>query len=158
MSGPNDPLRAEHQRLKAEARATRRSFASGPQGAIARELRAAMTEYHRMREQGVSREDACKGLEAVIREVWPKGTTKFPPTCEVCEDPGWIERTCWAEQRCGRKVCVDRHPSFEHAYVEPCHCLQGERHRRKVRTVEDQLAAVGKTTKRKPGGWRQVGS
>lgn len=156
---PDDPLGQQHADARRDAARARRGFASSQLGAFANAMSAAMTEYHRMREAGVSREDACKGLEAVIRDAWPKPTTKYPPACSDCDGTGWREMVCWAEQRCGRRVCVDRHPSWEHRYVVSCHCLAGDRRRARPTMPEDALTAVGRmqTRKKTNRGFTRVG-
>ena len=114
-----------------------------------------MAEYLKMREQGVSQEDACKGLEGVLREVFP--LSKFGPRCLECDDSGWRERVCWANQRCGREWCAKAHPAHEHAYLEPCGCPAGDRHRARLARGDEALAAVGKVTK-KPRSFTRFGA
>lgn len=122
---------------------------------LVRHLTQAMQEYHRMRAEGVSHDDVCRGLEAIVREVFP--LSKYPPRCLTCDDTGLRDRTCWAEQRCGRQKCIEAHPSLEHAYVVPCDCPAGDKFRRKAVTDTDQLAQVGKVT-RKPRSFSRFGA
>lgn len=147
----DDPLRAEHESLQRAVASSRRAF-QHEAGPFVLAMTAAMDEYRTMRQTGVSQEDACKGLEAVIRDVWPKPTTRYPPACSDCEATGWRGMVCWHEQRCGRESCARRaHPSLEHRYVVPCDCTSGERFRPRVWQPEDQLAAVGKMKPKKRG-------
>ena len=119
-------------------------------------MTATMGEYLRMRAQGVSREDAERGIEAVLREAWPKRTTKFPPQCDECDDTGWAYHVCTHQMRCSTHAQRDLHPSVEHSYVTPCHCAKGDRHRKQARGLDDEIAAVGKV-QRPQRSWRQVG-
>lgn len=143
-----DILRDEHNELRREARQGRREFAKSTERKFARAMREAMTEYHRMREQGVSREDACRGLEAVIREAWPKALSKFGPMCQACEDTGWRETSCTHAMRCGRRWCSTATPEWDHLYVVACDCANGERFKARLRSAEDEIAAVGRQSRK----------
>jgi hypothetical protein len=90
------------------------------------EMKAAMLAYLGMRREGVSREDACQGVEAVLRGSWSKPVTKFPPRCDLCDDSGWLFRTCTDGMRCRRESCHKKHPASEHSYVEKCGCVAGD--------------------------------
>lgn len=77
----------------------------GPSVAVA-DLQSAMDDYLAMRAAGVSREDACKGLEGLLRALIPIQRT-WNYDCEACLDTGfapfvdergrrWTERcVCW---------------------------------------------------------------
>jgi hypothetical protein len=142
--------------MRKDAGAKRKAFVGTVASAFVRAMWKAMALYREARGQGVSREDAGNGLELEIRAAWPKGVSKFAPQCGSCDDTGWTEHTCWERHRCGREVCA-RNPERQHLYVEPCGCANGDRMRKKIRTTEDAIAAAGRTTKRKAGGWKQVG-
>lgn len=142
---------SDPQALRQAARAKRKAFTASPDGAFVRAMKSAMAEYHQMRAADVSREDACQGLEAVLRDAWPHVPSKFSPACDACADTGWRETLCWHEARCGRRRCHDLHPSTEHPYGVPCDCAAGDRMRAKVKTQEDAIAAVGRTQKAKKG-------
>lgn len=142
---------------KKAARASRRAFAQSPISAFVRKMRAVITEYLKARLAGVSREDGIRGIEEELRGAWPKSVSKFRPNCDACDDTGYVEHTCWDQQRCGRRVCA-ANPERQHLYVEPCHCPNGDRMRAKVATTDDAIAAAGRTQKRKTRGWRQVGA
>lgn len=122
---------------------------------FAAEAWAALLEYLKYRKAGVSKLDAVRGVEAIIRETWPLPPTKFEPRCQNCEDTGWSERLCWDQERCGRRFCGN-HSEYEHRYVEPCFCLAGERHKARIATVDDAIARAGKTAKKKPSGFSRV--
>lgn len=121
-------------------------------------MQDAMSEYRRMRSQGVSREDGIRGLEAVLRASWPKAASKFGFTCGNCEDTGWVEHHCAPGRFCGRELCLRRHPPVEHTYVRPCGCPKGDEHRRKMPTAEDAVSAAGRVQKGKKRGWTPVGA
>jgi hypothetical protein len=141
--------------MRKSACAGRKAFAAvfSP---FVRAMRKAMGLYLTARDQGVSREDAEKGLELEIRGCWPKGVSKFAPQCGSCDDTGWTEHTCWERHRCGREVCA-KNPERQHLYVEPCGCANGDRMRKKIRTTEDALAAVGRTAKKRSGSFSRIG-
>jgi hypothetical protein len=71
--------------LRAGVRADRREFAQSVDGKFARTMVAAMVQFAEMRKSGVSFEDAARGIEAELRDVWPGRTTKFDqcPACGV---------------------------------------------------------------------------
>jgi hypothetical protein len=119
-------------------------------------MKAAVDEYLRMRSEGVDREDAERGLEAVLRESWPKPPSKFPPACEDCHGTGYREMTCWDQQRCQRESHATWSPALEHTYVVLCSCIAGDRFRRAKLEPVDEMASVGRGRKRKPTGWTKL--
>lgn len=144
--------------MRKAAREKRKAFAASVFSVFERAMRKAITLYLKARKDGVSREDGIKGLEEELRAAWPKSVSKFAPACDACDDTGWTEHLCWADLRCGRKWCAASASSFQHLYVDPCACANGDRMRKRVQTTEDALVAVGRTQKRKARGWTQVGS
>lgn len=153
-----DRATAEFYAAKKAARAQRQAFRHSSEAGFVRTMQHAIQQFLDARSQGVSREDACKGLEAELRGAWPKAPSKFSPDCSECDGTGWHEHTCWSEQRCGRERCARQHPAWEHVYVTPCGCVRGDSHRQRVAAVEDALTAAGRTQRRKKASWRQVGS
>jgi hypothetical protein len=141
--------------LEARARSGRRSFARSPLGAFARAMRQVMRDYEGARAAGVSREDAVKGIEEVLREVWPGKVTKFP-ACDGCDGTGWRLCYCTDALRCRRELCTRRHPAWEHTYVVPCECEKGDKFRPRL-VQPDDLGDVAKTRKRRSGGWSRMG-
>ncbi len=132
------------------AREARRAFASSTDSGFVRTMQGAIRQYITMREQGVSREDGIKGLEAELRDAWPKSVSKFKPACDGCEDTGWREMTCWDRLQCGREVCA-KNPGRQHTYAVACDCPKGDRLRARVRSSEDEIAAIGRTPRKKRG-------
>lgn len=154
-----DPLRDEHEMLQRAVLASRRQFEQSIDSEFVREMKAATDEYLKAREAGVSKDDAVKGLELVLRSVWQKPVSKFHEDCEVCQDTGWQTRFCTHDMRCGRKVCREQHPSHEHRYVEPCACPAGDRFRPRgpATDPDDAIAQAARGKRKKATGWRQVG-
>lgn len=142
--------------MRKAVRDKRRAFAASVFSVFERAMRKALGLYLDARRQGVSREDAEKGLELEIRAAWPKSVSKFAPQCGSCDDTGWTEHTCWERHSCGREVCA-RNPERVHLFVEPCGCAAGDRMRKKIRTTDDAIQAAGRTQKRKAGNWKQIG-
>lgn len=151
-----DTLRDEHQALRKQARDSRRAFAQSASSGFVKAMQEAMNDYRQARADGVSRDDACKGIEAVLRDAWPHRASKFAATCQACDDTGWREMFCDDRMRCGRQRCATN-PEIQHAYVEPCQCPSGDKKRARVRTGDDAMAAVSKTAKKR-GGFTRFGS
>lgn len=136
---------------RASARAGRRAFAASAVSQFVRVMRDAMSQYLTARAQHVDREDCIRGLEMELRAAWPKSVSKFRPACDACDDTGFIDRVCADQLRCGREVCA-KNPERQHTYVEFCHCAKGDMKRPRERTTEnDQLAAVGRSMRKKRG-------
>ena len=77
----------------------------------------AVSEYRRMRREGVSREDAQQGLALVIRDHWPKGREEpWRYYCDVCQDTGL---------RTVQKPSVV-YGGADVPWKEPCQCLKGQ--------------------------------
>jgi hypothetical protein len=140
--------------LRKAARASRRAFAASPLSRFVNKMQECMRDYLKAREQGVSREDAVKGIEEVIRDVWPKRPSKFQ-TCVGCDDTGWRLVECNHGLRCGRERCSWGDTTWVHDFVVACECAKGEPFRRSGQKRqprgEDDLSEVGKTRKRKSG-------
>ena len=134
----DDPLREEHEALQRAVKASRQAFQASPDSAFVKAMRGAMDDYSKMREQGVKRDDAVKGIEAVLRANWPHAPSRFPSTCDACEDTGWREHRCTHGHRCGRSVCAHMHPA-QTAYVPPCDCHKGDGLRPRVATPDDNI-------------------
>lgn len=141
-------LAASAADLRRHVRAARRAFARTSEYRKSVALEGAVREYLHMRAEGVSAEDACKGLEPFLRELFR--TTKFTPTCDACDDRGVIFGRCTDTDRCGAKFCA-LNPEVEHSYARPCVCGHGDRFRQRNKpSPDDAIVAAGKT-KRKTG-------
>jgi hypothetical protein len=141
---------------KKTIRASRRAFAQ-THSVFVKAMWSAMAQYSQAIQQGVSREDAAKGLEEEIRGAWPKSVSKFKPACDSCDDTGYIDRVCWDRHRCQREVCA-HNPERQHSYVEICHCPKGDLKRPKQHTPDDAFSGAGRTGKKKPRGFTRFGS
>lgn len=89
------------------------------------EFQSAMDDYLAMRAAGVSREDAVKGIEGLLRALLPpKRMEPWHFECEACEDSGWETRSCHPGTRvtCGLRRCDGEHP--EHTYAVACWCRE----------------------------------
>lgn len=151
-----DPLRDEHEQMQRAVLSARKQFAQSALSPFASEMIQAMDDFREARKAGIASDDGERGIEAVLRSVWSKPTSKFPPACTLCDDLGRREKRCTDAMRCGRKFCVDAHPSHEHAYMEPCGCEAGDRFRPKVYGADDDIALAGKVRKKKPQGWTRI--
>jgi hypothetical protein len=85
--------------------------------------------------------ERLKGLEAVLRDVWPF-TREWKYLCSPCEDNGAVWKDCPGDQRCGRQKT-----HLAHTYVEPCHCDRGRAFREKPRPGPEDFTAA---TRSKP--------
>ena len=150
-----DDAYVELAEAKKAVKASRRAFTKSTDSVFVKAMKAVMSQYLQARAQGVSRDDGIKGIEAELRDAWPNAVSKFGLDCQACDDTGFVEHTCWHEQRCGRRVCA-LNPEYQHAYVTFCHCPKGDRKRPKQRAPEDDLASVGKTAKKR-GGFTRMG-
>ena len=151
-----DAAYVELAEAKQAVRASRRAFATSAASAFVRTMRGVIAQYLTARSEGVSREDGIKGVELELRSAWPKAVSKFRPNCDACDDTGYVEHVCWDQNRCGREVCA-RNPERQHGYVTICHCPKGDGKRPYTPSPEDALTAVGRTARKKPGSFRQVG-
>lgn len=142
--------------LRQQAKANRRAFAQSIDSRFVREMKRVMTDYLAARAQGVSREDGIKGIEAALRELWPKRPTKYP-TCDGCDNTGWHIRYCTHALRCGRERCSECEEAYEHSFATPCDCPLGDRFRKRLLEVTEELTRIGKTKNRKKTGFSRVG-
>ena len=139
-----------------ETRKARKVFAAvfSP---FVRAMTECMAAYREARAQGLERADAAKGIELVLRDTWPKATTKFGPTCQACEDTGYQEHICRPYVRCGLRFCESKGEAWQHPFVTPCDCVKGQRYARRGPEPEQAAESLGKVSKAKKG-WRQVGA
>jgi hypothetical protein len=140
-----NPLPAEDRLARRKATTARTVTARSP---FVKAMIEAQAEYLSMRDQGVSQEDAIKGLEHVLREVWPKHPTKFP-VCEDCDGTGWADRQCRQYMRCERERCHEKGDSWQHRYIVPCDCPRGDRFRPHASNPDEGFDHVGKSPKPK---------
>lgn len=106
---------------------------------LASTLADTMRQYHDARAVGVSHEDACLGLEAVLRDVLP--LSHYPAWCVACDDSGWEPLDCNGRQ-CGRTW--EHGP---HGYVVECPCRSSNQTYQR-RLTEQRERASGRAAKR----------
>jgi hypothetical protein len=131
-------LAAAHAALKASIRKNR-VVAKKEFGPLAETYGEAMKYWDAQKEQGVSLEVRIESLANILKQVWPHGRP-WRHVCEKCQDTGWQRKICKAGDRCDgqstfshswnspagskRRICTLQ-DSYEHEYVEPCHCGRG---------------------------------
>lgn len=146
--------------LRRSASAARKAFAASPLSRFVRKMREVMRDYLKARSEGVSREDAVKGIEEVLRAEWPKRPSQFK-TCDGCDNTGWRLTECSHRMRCNRYNCGIAEPSWAHDYVVPCECPKGDPFRRsgqpKYIAPDDDLTSAGKTRGKKSRGFTRFG-
>ncbi len=128
-------LIAAHQMVGRAVRASRRRT---PHGRLATVYTEAMTLWDQLKVNGVSLEDRQRGLETVLREVWPQ-TRAWHYLCPACDDVGLAMVWCPGDVTCGRRT-----PHLPHDFGEPCVCPRGARFREKPKPTPDDFAAAGK--------------
>src|SRR3990167_11123563 len=88
-------------------------------------LAQALSEYRAMRKAGVSRDDAIKGLELVLRDHLPKGRGEpWHYYCSDCQDTGLRRIEIERLHRRGKPDPIDLYGEPA-SYLEPCICAQG---------------------------------
>lgn len=142
---------------KRSATLNRSKFIRSPEGQFARLMMAAMREYHRMRDEGVSREDAIRGVEIELRDSWPLRRIARAEPCVGCGGTGWRLTSCDYSLRCQRENCQSTPPEWTHPYVVPCDCELGDRFRPSANANFDPLASVGRSKKKKEKTWTRLG-
>jgi hypothetical protein len=133
-----------------DVRDKRRNFTQAPVGKLAKRMFDALGEYLEYRKAGVSREDAVKGIEAVLREEIPLSPFR-DDECVNCDDTGFEIKTCSRFRRCGRNSCLRKPAEYEHQFADLCTCTEGQK--RAQRQAEpgspDDLASVGRSRARR---------
>lgn len=120
-------------------------------------MQTVIRAYLEARRQGISRDDASKGVEEVLRSAWPGRPTKFPHKCDACEDTGYEEHVCRPYVRCTREKCNQKGEAWQHLYVTPCQCEKGDKFRPKVYQPQEAAQSVGKVRKPRTG-WNRMGA
>ncbi len=104
-----------------------------------------------LKADGMTGDELNRGLEGILRELWPKPhgrTTPWRFNCETCEDYGFEHFECPGDETCARTK-----PHAPHHYVRPCFCPRGrtmvEKH---TPTPDDATTRASKPTKMKKWG------
>lgn len=110
---------------------------------------------------GVPFLERIKGLEGVLRAVWPQ-TREWHYGCTACHDSGLVMHVCKAGARCDgistridspgarpgkyRRLCAqDPQSTYEHEYGTPCFCDRGRRFREVPKLGAEDFTAAGKS-------------
>ena len=117
------------------------------EGKVIGRLAGAVTEALQIRDEmkagGASPEQLHASLEAVIRDVWPKGRSEPWHSCGTCSDYGLEMHDCPGDAACGRP-----RKHAPHDYGTPCWCEKGRRFREKPKPEPSEFTDAGKTPKR----------
>lgn len=130
-----------HRRLQRSVRRARLPSTTDRQ--MADTIMAAVDLRQRLKADGATGAELEAGLEAVVRESWPK----FRPEpwhylCANCSDSGLELRICPDGTACG--LANGRPHEHPHTYGVPCFCERGAWFRVR-RTQTDPIAAAAKT-------------
>jgi hypothetical protein len=112
----------------------------------------AVAEFRRMRREGVSVQDAAKGIEYVLRDAWPVTIPEDDPrlhrACLTCDDTGWEPYT--ARHRAVREPVQ---------FVRFCHCLRGQNRLRNCEKSDpksDEDALISGAAQRRKSGFKRI--
>lgn len=136
-----DVLRAAHQELRRAVPGARRKAAKD-EGPLATAFREAMRAWDQQKAGGVSFTDRLKGLDGLIRQVWPF-TREWKYVCTSCDDLGAVWSDCSGDATCGRR---NRH--LPHTFVSPCWCGLGVKFQDAPKASTDDFTAAGKSRSR----------
>jgi len=149
-------LAAAHRAVSTAVRATRRRKAK-TFGRLASAYGEALEILDAQRAAGVPFEERIKGLEGLLRGVWPQ-TRPWHYACEACADTGLVLSVCRAGARCPgmstrdgkayRRLCAsDPESAYTHDFGRPCSCATGARFREKAKPTPEDFTAAGKMTR-----------
>lgn len=97
---------------------------------------------------GVTEPALSQGLEATLRQFWPKARTEpWHDQCGNCRDYGLEMHTCPGDATCGRHK-----PHAAHDYGVPCWCVKGQRFRDQQKPTGDDAMSVA-VKQKKPARW-----
>lgn len=116
-------------------------------------VRQAIETRDKLKADGMTGADLERGLEAVLRDSWPKPADRTEPWhdgCSNCRDYGLEMHTCPGDATCGRRRV---HPP--HEYGRPCWCPLGRKfHDKQTPTPEDAMTLAAKPKKMTRWGGR----
>jgi len=138
----------------------KRKAAHKVEGKVAAAFEAALKIVDQQKAAGVPFEERMRGLEGVLRAVWPQ-TRAWHYDCDACQDTGLVMHVCRRGARCNgistridgphsppgkyRRLCFTNAESdYEHDYGEPCFCKNGARFREKPPAKPDDFSDAGK--------------
>jgi len=109
-------LASAHARLQSAVR-RKRQKKSGALSPLADAIEECLVIRDQMKTSGVTGEELNRGMEAVLREHWPRQRTEpWHYTCENCQDYGGEILECPAVP------CERTNPHGPHSYLRPCYC------------------------------------
>lgn len=115
-------------------------------GPLATAVGQAIEIRDQMKASGMTGDDLNRGLEGVLRDLWPKPhgrTTPWRFNCETCSDYGYEWFECPGDVSCGRT-----NPHSAHSYVRPCFCAKGRTMIEKaIPTPDDTMQKASKSKK-----------
>jgi hypothetical protein len=121
-------------RVKAAVKKKRREEKAS-YGPLATAIKESLEMRDRMKAGGMSGGDLNRGLEGVLRELWPKPhnrSTAWSYMCDRCQDYGLEMQECPGDATCGFLK-----PHGPHTYGKPCFCVKGHRFREKPKGDPD---------------------
>jgi hypothetical protein len=109
-------------------------------------VQAAIEIRDQLKAGGMAGADLDRGLEAVLRDSWPKPTDRTEPWhdgCSNCRDYGIEMGHCLGDATCGR-----RKTHGAHEYGKPCWCPLGRKfHDKLVPTDDDAMTLAARPKK-----------
>lgn len=120
-------------------------------GPLATSIMQAIDIRDKMKADGVVGDDLNRGLEGVLRDLWPKPhgrTTPWRFKCETCSDYGYENFTCAGDETCGRTI-----PHAAHDYVRPCFCDKGRTMIERSKPTPDDSTTKAAKKKTKMTQW-----
>lgn len=116
---------------------------------MATTIMAAVDIRQRLKADGASGHELEGGLEAIVRETWPKPTSgRTDPwhyNCDACADSGLELHICRDGKSCG--MAHGKRHAAPHEYGTPCWCERGHRFKARQRTQEDAVAVAARVAK-----------
>lgn len=110
-------------------------------GKLAVAFGEAMRIVDAQRDAGVPLTERLKGLEAVLRSVWPS-VREWKYVCNECHDTGLRMGICPGDATCFRHKA-----HLPHDFGRPCWCSKGSRFQVKAKPDPSDFQAAGRTSK-----------
>ena len=139
--GPAALAGAFHALRRAVKQARRDPEAGRLSGAV----QEALAMRGQMKAAGATGADLDRGLEAVLRDAWPKPHGRTEPwhdVCSNCRDYGLVMAQCQGDVTCGRPRVHGPHD-----YGVPCWCAKGTRFTKKAPSESDAMDRAAKPTR-----------